>query len=468
MREYQIKIEPFEFIALRELKINQNVNEHATAEINMCIENDKQMEYMKILSDETWVKIIGVGEQNESGELEYKVLFHGVVTDFILSHNNYETTLRIEMASGTILMDLRPHFRVLQNKDSSCDEIYRQITNVYPNGKVICQEGNNDKTKGVLIQYQETDWKFLRRVAGRTGLILVPDVQNKGIRYTIGLPLGAKKELSLGNINIRLHIGSFMQRYRNGMASLQIEDMQELILTDREIYQIGDYISYQGKDYYIQQIQTVYEKGECNHTYRLKTKEAIKILPFQHDEVTGCSFSATILGVEKDEVQIEIKDDEWKALDGKKWFPYSTVYSSTDGTGWYCMPEQGDSVRLYVPSKEEDSFVISSVHKPTESSRQNPDIKSLKTKYGKEICFTPESILMTNNKGLMIELNDNEGITISSNKNIVIEADDNLTISSTNSSLLLAADESLQVKQGSTSMTLDEDIHFTGGEFRIQ
>ena len=28
--------------------------------------------------------------------------------------------------------------------------------------------------------------------------------------------------------------------------------------------------------------------------------------------------------------------------------------------------------------------------------------------------------------------------------------------------------ESLQVKQGSTSMTLDEDIHFTSGEFRIQ
>lgn len=64
-------------------------------------------------------------------------------------------------------------------------------------------------------------------------------------------------------------------------------------------------------------------------------------------------------------------------------------------------------------------------------------------------------------------MKDSEGIAISSNKNIVIEADDNLTISSTNSSLLLAADDSLQVRQGSTSMTLEENIHFTGGEFRI-
>lgn len=468
MREYQIKIEPFEFIALRELKIDRKVNEHTMAEITMCIENDKQMEYMKILSGETWVKIIGVGEQNERGEVEHNVLLHGVVIDFQLSYDGYETTLKIKIASGTILMDFRSHFRVLQNKDSLCGDIYNQITNAYPNGKAICQEGKGEKIKGVLIQYQETDWKFLKRIAGRTGLYLVPDVQKKGIRHTIGLPIGTKRKISLNNISIRINIGCCLQKSRNGMPSLQVEDMQELILTDREIYQIGDYISYQGKEYFIHEIHTMYEKGECNHTYCFKTKAAIKILPFQHDEVTGCSFSAIIVGVKKDEVQIEIEHDEWKGMDGKKWFLYSTVYSSADGTGWYCMPEKGDSVRLYVPSKEEDSFVFSAVHKPTDSSRQNPDYKSLKTKFGKEIRFTPESILVTNNQGMMIEMDDNEGITISSNKNIVIEAGDNLTVASTNSSLLLAAEEYLQVKQGSTSMTLDEDIHFAGGEFRIQ
>ncbi len=45
---------------------------------------------------------------------------------------------------------------------------------------------------------------------------------------------------------------------------------------------------------------------------------------------------------------------------------------------------------------------------------------------------------------------------------------DNLTISSANESLLPAASDILKVKQGSTSVTLDDDIYFTGGEFRIQ
>lgn len=468
MREYQIKVEPFDFISIKNLKIERRVNEHTKAEITMCIKDDNQEKYMRILAGETWVKITGVAEQNENGGRECNILFHGVVTDFLFRQNGYETTLSLEIVSGTILMDIKSHFRIFQNQDSACNDIHLKLVSSYQDGKVIFRDGNDEKTGGVLIQYHETDWMFLKRLAGRTGLYLIADVQNKGVRYTVGLPAGTKREILPNSLGIRLNMGEYMQKSRNGLASLQVGDMQELILTDREIFQMGDYISFQGQDYFIYRVHTTYEKGECCHTYYFRTKEAIKTLPLQHDAVTGCSFDATVTNVKKDKVQIEIAQDEWKALDGRKWFLFSTVYSSADGTGWYCMPEQGDSVRLYVPAKEEDSFVLSAVHRPTDSSRQNPDVKSLKTKYGKEIRLSPESIIMTNNQGMTIEINDNEGITISSDKNIMIEAEDNLTVSSSDASLLLAASDSLQVKQGGTSMTLDEDIHFTGGEFRIQ
>lgn len=65
-------------------------------------------------------------------------------------------------------------------------------------------------------------------------------------------------------------------------------------------------------------------------------------------------------------------------------------------------------------------------------------------------------------------MDDKDGITIASDRDIVIEAEDNLTIASANASLLIAAEDTLQIKQGGTSMTLDKDIIFTGGEFRIQ
>ena len=132
------------------------------------------------------------------------------------------------------------------------------------------------------------------------------------------------------------------------------------------------------------------------------------------------------------------------------------------------MPEVGDTVRLYVPDKEGRCLVTSSVHKETDSARQDPDRKSFKTKYGKEILFTPDTVLITNNQGMMIEMNDQDGITVSSDKDILIQADGEMSIASGSASLLMAAEEILQVKQGGTTMTLSDDIYFTGGEFRIQ
>lgn len=466
MRDYQIKIEPFEFIALQELQIKQKINDHATAEVTMRIRDDWKEKYIGTLAGETWVKIIGVDKQEESAV--YTVLFYGLVTDFSFIQDGYETLFKLEITSGTILMDLKPHFRVFQNEKTACAQIHQRITGAYPEGQASCVESSQDRTEGVLIQFKETDWEFLKRLAGRNGWFLTPDALNKGVRYVVGLPSGRNREINTERIRIRLDTREYMEKSCNGMTDLQPADLVEITFTDREIYSMGDTVMYQGKKYYIYQIFTCYEEAECSHEYFLRVKEALKVMSEANRSLSGCSFNAVISNVQKDKVQVEIVQDEWKAVDGKKWFLYSTVYSSPDGTGWYCMPEVGDSVRLYVPEKDEDSFIISSVHRETDSARQNPDHKSLKTKYGKEILFTPNAILMTNNQGMMVEMDDSEGITITSDKDILIQAQENLTVASGSASLLIAADDKVQVKQGGTTMTLRGDISFTGGEFRIQ
>lgn len=468
MKVEQIKVEPFRFIELRELHISQSMNQHAAANVVMLIKDEWKEQYIGKLSEQTWVKIIGsdgaAGDKNTINT----ILFYGVVTDFCLRQDGYETILELKMMSGTILMDLKTHFRVFQNSSATYGSLCRKITDTYSQGKVECVESESNEIYGTLIQYEETDWEFLKRLTGRTGSYLVPDSAVKGVHYAVGLPKGARKEVRQGRIQMKLDADEYMKKRCNGMDSLQASDMLELEVTDREVFQLGDSLLYKGNDYFIYRMETEYEGKECVHRYFLRTKEALKVLPMQHRNITGCSFEAVVADVQRDKVQVEIARDEWGAFDGKKWFLYATVYSSPDGTGWYCMPEVGDSVRLYVPDKEENCFIISSVHKETDGSRQNPDYKSFKNRYGKEILFTPDTIVMTNNQGMMVEINDNQGVNIVSDKNIMIQAANNLTVASSSASLLVAADEKVQVKQGSTSMTLKEDISFTGGEFRIQ
>ena len=468
MREYHIGIEPFEYTAVQDIKITRAVNEHAEASVTVQIRDGREEEYLGMLAGEAWVRIIGTGGQDGDAGAVHTVLFHGIVTDFSFSHDSRGTTMYLALASGTVLMDLEPHFRVFQNENALCASIHEGITGAYPDGRATCTEGGSDRTRGILIQYRETDWEFLKRMAAASGRCLVPDALQKGVRYTVGLPEGTGRDIPADHIRTRLDMREYMEKTRGGMTWLCTGDMPELVVTDREICRIGDRMSYQGREYHICRIETAYRGGECLHTYHLRRKEALSPLPVPHGSITGCSFDASVTGVQRDRVQVEIAGDEWNARDGKAWFPYATVYSSPDGTGWYCMPEPGDSVRLHVPESEEDSFVMSAVHRETDAARQNPDYKSFKTKYGNEILFTPDSILMTNNQGMMVEMNDSEGIMITSDKDIVVDAKENLTISSNSASLLIAAEDRLQVRQGGTSMTLSGDISFTGGEFRIQ
>ena len=190
---------------------------------------------------------------------------------------------------------------------------------------------------------------------------------------------------------------------------------------------------------------------------------------FQEDR-TGCSFQAEVLQVKEDKVMVKVLKDENLEQNINLWYPYATVYSTPDGTGWYCMPEIGDAVRLHIPEqREEEAYVVSSIHLDTESQdRKNPEHKIIKNKYQKEIRFTPDSIVITNNQGTKIELNDAKGVQIVSQNDILIKAKDNLTISSETGSLIAAGTASVNLKQKTTSIDIDQGISFTGGELKVQ
>lgn len=205
------------------------------------------------------------------------------------------------------------------------------------------------------------------------------------------------------------------------------------------------------------------------HTYFLRTFNGLCTMKSAPDKITGASLRAGVIAVKQDVVQASVYDDENKHAGNVRWLPYSTVYSSLDGTGWYCMPEIGDEVWLHIPStSEDDSYIISSVHRENDQARQNPEHKSLKNKYGKEILFTPDSLILTNNNGLRVELSDQEGILIESDKSVQINSSGELTVSSQKSSVTIIGTEQVVIQQGGASLVLDNDISFTGGDFRMQ
>ena len=136
----------------------------------------------------------------------------------------------------------------------------------------------------------------------------------------------------------------------------------------------------------------------------------------------------------------------------------------------YCMPEEGDSVRLYLPNeKEKDGYIFSAVLVPIDGeARSIPDNKSLKSKYGKEVLFTPSLLRLTNNNGMSVEISDEDGITISSDKAVTIEAKEGVQIASLEQSIEVVAPESIVLKQGDTTLTMEDDIHLDGAQVHME
>ena len=100
----------------------------------------------------------------------------------------------IQAVSGTILLDQKKSNRVFQKKVQTYMGIASTVTADTEHSACILP-GSDMRTGGTLIQYQETDWRFLKRMAPQLGLPLVPDTSYYYPRFYLGLPEGEKMEL---------------------------------------------------------------------------------------------------------------------------------------------------------------------------------------------------------------------------------------------------------------------------------
>ena len=198
------------------------------------------------------------------------------------------------------------------------------------------------------------------------------------------------------------------------------------------------------------------------------TTEIIIIIRGMNINIMHSELEAVVKDIKGDKVQVKIVNDENAGSAGCRWYTYATVYSTPDGTGWYCMPEIGDRVRISFPDLDEkNAYIVSSVHMESEKDRTNPAHKSFMNKQRKEILFTPDAIILRNNNGITLEMKDDEGIKLISNKDIILQAEENIMISSKNSNISMEADRSVSLKQGNTSFCLNNTIKMSGGKINM-
>lgn len=460
MRAVRLTAEPFEFVNYMEVECIKELNQHGSIRITGVIREENSQKYMEMAAKEVWVSVNAISEKEE-----VRRFFAGILTGLWIRKEGQVSVLTIEVKTGSFLLDITPHTRSFQEAGFRYEEVINTCMDP-AEGMCTMLDQNNEITRQFLLQYRESDWAFLKRLASYAGTVLIPEdsMPEKEIYWGYRAPY-AVRTLETDSYQMKQDYEWYEKKKAEGADNLRLADAVSYAVVSREIYNLGETVRFEGMDFVVGKALSHLEGQELYHEYHLITRAKGISMPIHNPDLSGISLKAIVTAVEKTFVKVQIEEDENKAGCRSRWLDYATVYSTPDGAGWYCMPEIGDEVRIVLPDdNEEHAYVAGSVHLGAALGRTNPDEKSWKNRQNKEILFTPASIILRNNNGISMELSDQEGIKISSNKDIVVWSDGEVQIKSKKAGVNLSADEGVLMQQGAAMVQIKDEIHIGGGK----
>ena len=315
-----------------------------------------------------------LGQGNTAG-----ALFSGYPEKVEIKEEGRYRIADVQAVSGTILLDQKKCNRVFQKKVQTYMGIASTVTADTEHSACILP-GSDMRTGGTLIQYQETDWRFLKRMASQLGLPLVPDTSYYYPRFYLGLPEGEKREL--GEI-ISCDL-CFDGRYYavSGKCLVDREDFICYDVVTRTSLSLGDRVTYEGRELLVSRKKTELAGGEVIFTYRLAGNSYTWVPWEDNPDYTGMSFVGSIVGTQGEQVEVAFDIDKTAA--GGKRYGFATV----TGNLMYCMPQKGTKTALYIGNGDEAQGIATGCIRTNGSTCEgtgSPEKKSFRSEHGMEM-----------------------------------------------------------------------------------
>lgn len=446
------------------LFITHAPNNHGWAKIVGQIESSQADDFLQ-RADETF----GV-EIATSAEGQPQHLFYGTIAKTVLEKQSDFSLLTVELKTSSCWLDAKKTKRTFQNTTNTYSQILNSLDTV-KRSRANIQIMVSDRSIGKLImQYNETDWEFIIRMASQLGAPVFVDILSHEPLIYVGLPpVKQAKKISTISYNYDKDESAYQSMSANTPAASNSlrEDFASEIVYSYECAYLGDIVSFNGKNERIRSISAQLIDGLLEFTYSVSRQNSFIAPQLMNKQASGRMLTGKVQAVKADRVQVFLYTVDSDYDSGSNWwFPYSTAYSSQDGSGWYSMPAVGDEVRVFFPSGDEgEAFAASSVTKNV-----RPDItdKCWRGVNGKQILMTKEGLIIICKEGkLFINLTDEKGIEIISDLDINITSGTKVNIQAGNEIKILAKN---QVIVGTNQSYLDlrnDGVILTGEKILI-
>lgn len=333
-------------------------------------------------------------------------LFFGTVTRMEAKVQGGRCVLHLEALTESYQMDLAANNRSFQDTAMTSRQLVGKILEPYPQGQI--RFSVEDKELGqIVVQYQETDWAFLNRVLSAYGVSAFIAGNEPGIYLRAGL-MDTEEDADWDALPYVLRRDTAPRetgRTLEGQICYQVEAY--------DILPLGEKVPFHGKELYIGKIDRFIRQGIFISRYSLYFARGLQVGKYHNPSLGGVSINGTVTAVSRNRLQVQMETDALAKYKKRHFFPFSTVAASPDGSGWYCMPRQGDPVRIFFPTADEkEGYAIANIQgepAPAPGSPMgNPDLKDITAPDGKAVRFIEGGIQLAvgEEKGLVTLTND--------------------------------------------------------------
>ncbi|MFC2738387.1 MAG: hypothetical protein ACFN25_09985 [Leptotrichia wadei] len=359
---------------IREFVLNENINEHQKLEVQLEMDDEQRKSLEKIIEKENVEIEIELSGMNQNVK---KKIFCGMVDYFeILDYGSYGCRILIRAFSKSIIFDRKNEkkYRVFQDVNLMFSDIINEINKDYTEKKLEIKYSDIAKKQigTLVVQFDETDWEFLVRLASqlKTGLFVV----EQGIILFGMVEMGEiKKE------NRYFSDYSLVRDYKNLYYKVQSNKVINLGNTISISENIGknknnsENSDENKRSFSVLKTKIFLKNFVLKSEFLASNMGTYHVFKKYNKKIRGCRIEANVErvfedgGIAKMEVKFseglkrivqERNDSESndRAYDdyGLKRFPlsYQTFYSQTN-TGFFCTPEVNDTVEVYFPNEDE-------------------------------------------------------------------------------------------------------------------
>ena len=456
----KLTLSGIEALTILDMKIKAGINEHASLELKCIVDKSKVLEYMDRAASK---KEIILKESD-------RILFCGYIKGAECQVKQKYAQMTIYGTSGSCKIDQEKKTRSYQDITESYQSILAKKADFtfYEKAKPI---------ENLVVQYQETDWEFIKRLSSKFYLSVYPDMTASGVKIQCGVDeKHSPKEIPVFNVTIKKELEKNDIAKANGSGNRTLQDACCYYLESDAFCKVGDAVLYNGKKLYIDELECHMGQAGFHGVYRAKTKAALECVPVSLYHMPGAALEGKIIAVEGEKVKVHLTVDEKQEKEKAYWFPFSTMQSAADGSGWYYMPELGDSVKVCIPGWEEQgAFAVSAVstyqgNAGEEDRMSDTNVKYMRNPSGKQINLEPDSIKADGGgKASLLQMDTQGNILLAGKELLQITASETIEITS-DKAIEIEAEKNIDVKADTTGeIILDENGEVTqlGGQVNI-